>query len=217
VQEYVNPSRVAGLSALSASYPLNSNSPNYPLHDGSLESIIALQPDLIIVGQYNAWLLRDRLTKLGFNVVIQSLPTSVGEVESLIVEFHQLTELAAPTLVIPAPIAVDSKQRILKLGANGIATGTMTFESNLLAYAGWQNYINKQGYVHADLEQLVQDPPERLLLAAPSAPALANSMMEHSVWTRILAATQIRTSDDWRWQCPGPWTFELIKELQQWH
>jgi len=208
---------VVGLSALSKQYPLNESTSSYPRHDGSLESIISLQPDLIIVGQYNAWLLRERLSKLGYNVAIQSLPTTLNDVAEMIMEFHHLVGIKAPQLAMPAPMSINHKQRIVKLGANGIATGTNTFESNLLAYAGWQNYVSKSGYVPVDLEQLVLDPPERLLLAAPDAPALANSMMEHRVWNRILSHTQIRTSDDWRWQCPGPWTFELIKELQQWH
>ena len=102
------------------------------------------------------------------------------------------------------------------LGANGIGTGTATLEHEILSRAGWRNYLSAPGYQRLDLEQIVLDPPDAILWAAPEHRALANQFAEHAALRQSIPATRWLATDYWRWQCPGPWTWELIGQLQQW-
>ena len=108
-------------------------------------------------------------------------------------------------------------KRLLLLGSNGIGTGRDTFEHQIIEQAGWRNYLEASGHVALDLEQIAADPPDAILFAAAEHQALANRFAEHPVLRRSVPPTGWLTTDYWRWQCPGPWTWDLIKQLSQWH
>ena len=215
---YADPGEVAALSPMHRQFPVAWLETNWPTHDGTLERIVALKPDLVITGQYNAPLLRSRLKTLGFRVEILALPTSlqaVGEYER-----HFLSLLGKPATLAsspPKPIPADNPpKRLLLLGANGIGTGRGTFEDGILQRAGWSNYLREDGYLRLDLEQIATDPPDAILWAAPASRALANRFAEHPVLRRAVPRERWLSTDYWRWQCPGPWTWELVGQLQQW-
>ena len=69
---YARRSQVLAFSPLLYRYRTD----NFPLqeelphHDGSLEHILSLKPDLVISGEFNAPVLRQRLTQLGIKVVV---------------------------------------------------------------------------------------------------------------------------------------------------
>lgn len=209
--------RVAALSPLHRRFPLPFPMPDWPVHDGTLEQIYRLQPDLILVGEYNALLLSRRLHTLGQPVEVVSLPQSLTQIEQYEQRVLQLMgqpiQLARPAPVLEMP-AMDAP-RLLLLGANGIGTGTGTFEDQIVQQAGWRNHLQVPGYVRLDMEQLLLDPPEAILWAAPDAPALANRFAEHPALQGRIAAKGWLATDYWRWQCPGPWTWELIDQLRQ--
>jgi iron complex transport system substrate-binding protein len=77
---YGNPAQIAALSPMHRRYPVDWLATNRPFHNGSLEQILELKPDLIITGQYNAVLLRSRLKSLGFRVAVLPLPTTLEQV-----------------------------------------------------------------------------------------------------------------------------------------
>ncbi|RMA82376.1 iron complex transport system substrate-binding protein [Umboniibacter marinipuniceus] len=215
---YAEPSQILALSPLSASYKGPIDTTSYALHDGSLEQLISLNPDLIVVGQYNAWLLRERLTALGYPVKILTLPQTLAAVDE---QNSTLLSWLSPEQPYeaqyqPAPPLSEDAPLLLKLGSNGIATGLDTFENQLLEQIGFRNYSDHSGYAAIDLEGVIASPPDRLLIAAPQSPALANLVFDHPIWKQLLKPQQIYSSDDWRWQCPGPWTFKLIEELRAW-
>ncbi|QEW07461.1 ABC transporter substrate-binding protein [Nitrincola iocasae] len=220
---HVNKARVAGLSPLHKRYPLPLKLDDWPVHDGSLEQIYQLQPDLVLVGEYNALLLRNRLKTLQLPVAVVSLPQSLEQIEDYERTLLQLIGLPA-NLATPAPNEQPldlSAPRLLLLGANGIGTGSGTFEDQILRQAGWSNYLTDKGYVSLDLEKLVSDPPDALLWASPDSPSLANRFAEHPALAGRIPEPRWLTTDYWRWQCPGPWTWELIEQLRQarevWH
>lgn len=216
---YAAPAQVVALSSMHRQFPVDWLAPNWPTHDGALESIVELKPDLVITGQYNARLLRNRLKALGFRVEVLELPTSLEAVEHY--EQHFLRLLGKPITLATAPLEpVTSNKppkRLLLLGANGIGTGRGTFEDAILQRAGWSNYLLEDGYLRLDLEQLVINPPDAILWAAPEHRALANRFAEHPVLRRSLSAQHWLSTNYWRWQCPGPWTWEIVGELQRWH
>ncbi|MCO5785210.1 ABC transporter substrate-binding protein [Pseudomonas sp. G11-1] len=215
---HADPARVAALSPMHLRYPIHWIDAGWPAHDGSLEQVVSLQPDLVLAGQYSALLLRERMRTLNYRVEILPLPTTLGQVESY---ERQLLELIGrnPDLAQPAPVRhtpqPDAK-RLLLLGSNGIGTGRDTFEHQIIEQAGWRNYLTDSGHVQLDLEQIASDPPDAILFAAPEHQALANRFAEHPVLRRSIPADGWLTTDYWRWQCPGPWTWDLIRQLNQW-
>ena len=215
---YAEPARVAALSPMVQRYPVGWIDRHWPNHDGTLEQVVQLQPDLVLVGEYSAFLLRERLRSLGYRVETLPLPTNL---EQVVTYEQQLLVLMGedPDKVQPAPPQRTPKadaKRLLLLGANGIGTGRDTFEHQIIEQAGWRNYLSASGHVALDLEQIASDPPDAILFAAPEHQALANRFAAHPVLRRSIPENGWLTTDYWRWQCPGPWTWDLIRQLNQW-
>ncbi len=215
---YADRPRVAALSMMHRKYPVAWLDNTWPVHDGTLERIVELQPDLVIAGQYNALLLRNRLKTLGMRVEVLPLPTNLAEVVAY--ERRLLALLDLPDTLASTPPALPTppvRKRLLLLGANGIGTGRGSFEDGILERAGWINYLRDEGYLRLDLERIAADPPDAILWAAPASRALANRFAEHPVLRQAVLPAHWLTTDYWRWQCPGPWTWELIEQLNRWH
>ena len=216
-------SRIAALSPLSrqadAARPDGGvDFTGWPVHDGSLEQLLALRPDLALTGPYNALLLRQRLAQLGVRVAVLPLPQrldGIAPYEQRLLALLDLPAALADAPLPPAAPAPGRAPRLLLLGANGIGTGTDTLEGDILARAGWRNYVQTPGYAPLDLERIAADPPDAVLWAAPPGPALANRFAEHPVLRRAVPAGHWLTSAAWRWQCPGPWSWDLVRELER--
>ena len=215
---HADPAQVVSLSPMQQRYPVPWITEHWPAHDGSLEQIVRLQPDLVLAGEYSALLLRERLRTLGYRVEVMALPSTLAEIEAY--ERKLLTMIGAdPALAKPAPAAnspATGAKRLLLLEANGIGTGHGTFEHQIIEQSGWRNYLQDAGLVRLDLEQIISDPPDAILFTAPEHQALANRFAEHPVLRRSVPADKWLTSDHWRWQCPGPWTWDLIRQMNQW-
>ncbi|WXL26540.1 ABC transporter substrate-binding protein [Ectopseudomonas mendocina] len=215
---YAAPERITALSPLNKRYPVEWIGTDWPSHDGSLEQVYALKPDKVLVGQYAAQLLRKRLVELGVDVEVLPLPQTLEQVTAYEQQFLKALDLPL-SLADQPPTALTAPahpKRLLLLGANGIGTGRMTLEDEILQRAGWTNYLTAEGYQRLDLEQVAQDPPDAILWAAPEHRALANQFAEHTALQQAVPAGRWLTTDYWRWQCPGPWTWELIGQLHQW-
>lgn len=213
---HANPEQVAALSPLVLQYPVDWLDSDWPTHDGSLEDIVQLEPDLILVGEYSAFLLRERLKSLGYTVEVLPLPTTLKQIEDYERRFFQLIG-RNPDLVQPAPPAqtpASHAKRLLLLESNAMGTGRDTFENQIIEQAGWQNYLRTAGRGSLDLEQLITDPPDAVIFDAPTTNALANRFAEHPVLQRSIPAERWISVEDWRWQCPGSWSWDLIRQLQ---
>jgi iron complex transport system substrate-binding protein len=208
--------RVAALSPTHRLFPLPSMKEAWPFHDNDPETIVRLKPDLVLSGENNALLLRERLRRLGLRVETLPLPVTLAEVTVLERRFRDLLALPAPRAQLPPPADAVARERLLLLGPNGIGTGRNTLEDAMLAYAGWRNYLTADGYVQLDLEQIALDPPDAVSWTAPAGAARANAFIEHPIWRQVLPATRRLDTDTWQWQCPGPWTWETIRQLSHW-
>ena len=211
------------LSPLLNQYPFPSDTQQRDTHDGSLEQILALKPDVVVVGEFNAFMLRKRLQSLGVNVVTTPIPQTVkalddlsSKIESLLDEAQQPKAKRA-SAVFHGSVSASSNRshgRLLLLGANGYGTGRNTLEDSLITRAGWVNYIQTDGHVRLDLEALAMDPPDAIVWSAPASPALAYQFAQHPVLKRAVPPQKWIQTDAWRWQCPGPWMQELVQQLQ---
>lgn len=213
---HAEPTQVAALSQMYHRYPVQWITGEWPYHDGTLEQIVQLQPDLVLAGEYSALLLRERLRTLGYQVEVLALPSTLNEVEAY--ERKLLALIGGdPQRATPAPTPASPRAdapRLLLLDANAIGTGHSTFEHQILEQAGWRNYLQDSGLVRLDLERIVSNPPDAILFAAPEHQALANRFAEHPVLRRAVPTDAWLSTDYWRWQCPGPWTWDLIRQLK---
>lgn len=215
---YADPARVAALSPLQRQYPAPGMDVRWPAHDGTLERILQLKPDLVVTGEYNALLLRARLQTLGVKVEILPLPKSLKDVTAYEKHLLALLDIPADRASPPVPPSdhAGPRKRLLLLGPNGIGTGRGTFENDILEHAGWANYLRGEGYVRLDLESIVADPPDAILASTSTSRALANRFAQHPVLQRTVPKERWLTTDYWRWQCPGPWAWDLVRQLNQW-
>jgi len=220
---YADRSDIVALSPLLYDYPEQLGQLDWPTHDGTLEQILELAPDLVITGEYNAIILRKRLEELGIRVEVLSLPRSLVSLRDYIQRFLNIIgnkDIKVPSLPGPGKVAVDAP-RLLLLGANGIGTGTTTLEHEILQQAGWRNYITRSGYGNVDMELLVSDPPDAILWSAPASRALANMFFEHPALRQAMLNKPTLEIDYGKWQCAGPWTWQQVQQLtglrNKWH
>lgn len=215
--KYASRSQVLALSPLIHQYHPDWIDKDWPVHDGSIEQILQLKPDLVITGEYNALILRTRLQELGIKVEALTLPKNLSQVNRY--EEHFLALLGQPARNAdqswPQFVNTNDKHRprLLLLGANGIGTGRETFEGDILQFSGWENYLQQNGYISLDLEKLVSDPPDAVLWVVPTSEALSNLFADHPALQKAIPKDHWLSTAPWKWQCPGPWTRDLVNEL----
>ena len=215
---YADPSQVRAYSPLLYRYRADWVPFGLPVHDGSLEGILQLEPGLLISGEYNAILLRKRLRQLGKAVEVLSLPTTLDGIRRYQADFLALIGASAESGEIDWQQQHPARhQTLLLLGANGIGTGAGTIEDGLLRRAGWRNYIDATGYVSLQMERIVADPPDAIYSSAPLSNSLANLFLRHPAIRKLVTTRVAPDREHWRWQCPGPWSLELIGELSSWN
>ena len=215
--KFADPSQVRAYSPLLYKYQADWVPDGLPVHDGSLEHILQLDAGVLISGEYNAILLRKRLQQLGKQVEVLSLPNTLDGIRRYQAEFLELIGAK------PGSDEVDwdrtyapRHESLLLLGPNGIGTGANTLENDLLRKAGWDNYIEASGYVSLRMERVVANPPDAIYSSAPLSNSLANLFIRHPAIQSLMAEDEAARGEDWRWQCPGPWSLELIQELSLW-
>jgi len=218
---YADRSQILALSPLLNDYPVEWVKGDWPTHDGSLEQILELDPDLVITGEFNVLTLRTRLIELGKNVEILTLPKSLNSLKNTMQQFLNLVGSTEEVPDLPGLIELEADApRLLLLGANGIGTGTDTLEHEILLRAGWRNYLSESGYGKLDLEQLIVDPPDAVSWSAPASAALANMFSEHSAFKKLMQDKMSQNMAYGQWQCSGPWTWQQIQQLttlrEQW-
>lgn len=205
------------LSPQAHRYPLPFTAPSHTVHDGSLERIMSLKPDAVLVSEFNASMLRKRLQALGVQVVSTPLPHSMEDLDQLsntvLTLLGQTSKFSTvQTKIRPKPD--NNHGRLLLLGANGYGVGRNTLEHSLITQAGWSNYVSALGYVRLDMEMLVTYPPDAILTSTFRNPAMANAFAQHPALQRAISTQRWIQTDDWRWECPGPWMLDLIEQLQ---
>jgi iron complex transport system substrate-binding protein len=188
---------------------------NLPTHDGSLEQILLLDPELVVTGEYNALTLRKRLQQVGKNVQILPMPVSLPGIEHYLDRFH---ELMGTKLMNRSELQgfIPRNRTLLLLGANALGTGIDTLENDILEQAGWTNYLQHPGYITLDLETIIHNPPNAILSTSPGTNSLSSLFAQHEVFNRLPVMYRATEFGHWRWQCPGPWSYELVEELSRW-
>ncbi|MGI8942888.1 MAG: ABC transporter substrate-binding protein [Qipengyuania sp.] len=141
---------------------------------GTVEEVLALDPDLVVAGSFLAPATRAALEDMGMQVETFDAPSSVEDSLSQIRRLAVLANnkaggqaLAARIAAAARPIRGEPVDTIL-WQAGGIVPGESALVSELLGRAGLRNQTTLRGMGQADylaLEQVVADPPELLLVA----------------------------------------------------
>ncbi len=218
---FASPDQVRAYSPFLYQYQNPMVTPGLPTHDGSLEQIISLDPAVIITGEFNAIQVRKRLGQLGHQVNVLANPQGLNDVDKYINNMMRilgLPEWEGKQIhsVADGTAEPNPNPSLLLLGANGIGTGQNTLEHEMLTAAGWSNYLRQAGYQSINLEALVNRPPDAVLVTGQSNPSLADRFSQHPAIKAVVKTERWKTHADWRWQCPGPWSFELIEQLAAW-
>ncbi|MET0066889.1 MAG: ABC transporter substrate-binding protein [Candidatus Thiodiazotropha sp.] len=201
-----------------------------PSHRARLEEIIAAQPDLILTTPYTAPRLRHSLEQLGYPLHDLSLglqPEQISEDirrlakrlarpargEALIGEFQRR--------IAGQPSAQESQPpAALFLQPRGYTSGRNTLQDQALRLAGWRNRaaeMGLDGYVQADLEQLIAWQPDALITSpyAPARDSRAERLLSHPALKRLLGGQPVYRVPYKDWICPGPMLADAVEHLRR--
>lgn len=178
----------------------------YRATGGTVEEVLALDPDVVVASSFIAPATRAALTDLGIRV------ETVGSVASVEDSMAQVRQLAALTGNADAGEALVS--RIAKSAApskaapvdtvlwqsGGIVPGEAALITDLMARAGLANGARTRGLAQADflpLENVLADPPELLLVAG-------SERSQHHPALAALSQTRVARLDPNLIYCGGP-------------
>lgn len=174
---------------------------------GTVEEILALNPEIVLASSFIAPATKNALEQLGVRVETFGSPTTMADsleqvrhVARVIGrgdEGEALANRIAADPPAPPPAAIPA----LLWQAGEIVPGEMTLIAEQMHWAGFTNAAAARGLGQADrvsLEQVLADPPEVLLLAGDAAG------QRHPALTAQMKATHVAGFDPRLIYCGGP-------------
>ncbi len=170
----------------------------FPATGGTVEEVLALDPDVVVAGSFLAPATRAAFADLGIEVVTFGI---AGDVAASLQQVRDLASLAGNVAagerlidtiqqaLAEARPAGDEPVEVLLWQPGGIVAGEQALVSDLLARTGFENVAPSRGLSQADyvaLEDVVAAPPRVLLVAGsqmgqrhPVLDALPDMRREH--------------------------------------
>ncbi|MBX7460560.1 ABC transporter substrate-binding protein [Qipengyuania huizhouensis] len=152
----------------------------FPATGGTVEEVLALDPDVVVASTFIAPATRAALEDLGLRVVTfggtADIASSIAQIRELAAlvendrEGERLVEQIELALSEVADTAEPVEAALWQPG--GIVPGEASLVSDLLRRTGFASYSEARGMAQADylsLEQVVADPPQVLLVAGSEA------------------------------------------------
>ncbi len=205
---------------------------DFPSNDASLETLITLQPDLILGGAYNDAALSRALRALGQRLETLPLANNIQDIranirrvaawlghrkrgEALIARMDERLRRLARRRFARHP-------RALFYQPNGYTAGADTLQDEALRRAGWRNLaadLGLRGYRPIDLEPLLLARPERLFTSpyAPGSDSLAQRRLRHPALRAATGGRPMIALPYRYWLCGGPMIVDAIEALQGAH
>ena len=186
---------------------------------GTVEEILALQPDIVVAGSFMPPATRTALDDLGVDVVTFGIASNVQEAQAQIRDLALLAEAPAKGDALIADIDVallastsdrEAVSAVLWQPA-GIVPGENALVSQLLRSAGFTSHSAALGLGQADylsLEHMLTDPPEVLLLAGQER------SQKHPVLDQ-LTGTHRAVLDSRLLYCGGPTIIKMMDRLTE--
>ena len=181
--------------------------------DGTVEEIIALNPDLVIDGNYTAPATKAALARLGLR--LEQLPIA-STADASLAQVRQLAALAGhpergEVLVrrIEAALAAAASPgppvSAVVWQSGGIVAGQGTLIDDLLRRTGFSNLATARGLGQADmlpLEAMLVQPP-RVIFAAGNERANEDRLLRHPALSGLRGTMRARLDPALLW-CGGP-------------
>lgn len=185
---------------------------------GTVEEVIAIDPDIVLASTFIAPTTRNALERLGVQVETFGSPVSVEESVEQVRDLAGLVgrDAAGEALVARIerslePAAHERDIATLLWQPGQIVPGETTLIAQLLRENGFTSQSAQRGLGQADyvsLESLLAEPPELLLVAGDS------TGQRHPMLAR-LADTQVETLDPGLLYCGGPTIVAVQDRLKQ--
>ena len=193
--EVAEPAQILALSHYSADPQSSSISRDvarrYDFTGGTVEEVLALKPDLVLVSTFMAPATRAALDDLGVRVESFGSPGSVDESVMQVNRLATLVEQRRNGEMLAEKIerSVRQSNAVKPVSAvlwqpGGIVAGERQLISELLRAAGFSSHSAALGLGQADylsLEQVLVDPPDVLLVAGKSRPQQHPALKEAEI------------------------------------
>ena len=227
--------RIGGVSFLAADPSMSlvaEEAKALPSVRGSAEEILALDPDLVLAGEYTTAATVDLLRRLGQRVEIVPMATSFAQIRDVVLLMGQLTgeEQRAQTLItdfdtrlaeVKARAVVRSeapRPRAVAMQVNSLASGEGSLINEVLGEAGFDNvarYAKLGPAGRLPLETLISDPPEVIVRAndASDFRTVLGDNLRHPAF-RALEATRPSIHIPMNeWLCGTPRIVQAVERL----
>lgn len=199
----------------------------YPLNYAGAEEILALQPDIVLAGQYSDPMVLRLLRQQGMTVYQLTRPAKLSAMFDEAQHIGRLLgrEAQAEQLVMGWQQAIDRltvKQQMgampsmALIGPNGFTEGKGSLRDQMLQLAGIVNLataLGIEGNGELSLEQLVANSPDMIAIedGTDNQHSLAQRLLNHPAIEK-LAATRVRLPAN-LWTCPGPSYVDALATL----
>ena len=219
--EVADPDQILALSHYSSDPDATSlgvdRAAQFGMTGGTVEEVLALQPDIVLAGSFMAPATKNALGRLGLDPVTFRI---ASDAETSAAQIRQIAALAGHKARGEALIARiddalglvnDSEEVSVVLWQPGqIVPGRQALVSQLMAATGFSNHAADIGMEQADylsLEQLLANPPDVLLIAGDT-PAQNHEALSQ------LTGTHIAGFDPALLYCAGPTIVRAIERLR---
>ena len=186
-----------------------------PSTNGSVEEVMALQPDLVLSGSYTAPATRQAYSRLGLRLEEFGIASTVAESE---VQVRRIAALAGhpdrgealvarieAALAKAAPRKAAAPIPAVIWESGGIVAGNDTLIADLLRRTGFTNFAAARGLGQAQvlpLERMLAEPPQ-VIFAAGNAYAEEDRMLAHPALAGLKDVRRARLDPALLW-CGGP-------------
>jgi len=215
-----DPSQIVSLSYLSQDEQYSSwssDAAQYPVNYAGAEEIIALQPDLVLAGQFSDPMVLRLFRQQGIKVVPIKRAQSLAELFDATLQVGNLLGHSALAVEMVAKWKAEielltvqneeSMPSMAMIGPNGYTEGRGTLRDQLLMKAGLRNVasdMNMVGNAEFSIEQLLVAQPDLLAIedSTRNRHSLAQRLLQHPALQGL--SSQRVTVPASLWSCPGP-------------
>lgn len=183
---------------------------------GTVEEVLALDPDVVVASAFLAPATRAALEDMGIAVVTFGIASGVEDSLAQVRELARVAGHAAAGERLATRIAASATpiegERVPAVlwQSGGIVAGEAALVTDLLDRAGFTSHSAARGLGQADylaLEQVAADPPE-LLLVTGNEPGQKHPLLEH------LTRTRVEPFDPGLVYCGGPTIIRAMERLR---
>jgi iron complex transport system substrate-binding protein len=236
LMELLKPSSLVGITQLasdpSASFSYR-KAHDFHQHNGRIEEVMALKPDLVIAGAFTSTATNQMLGKLGYKIIKLGLPKTVEEIIQQITflgeqvgeqqRANELIEAVRDEItILGSRNRAATGLRAVVYYANGFSAGKETIVNEILRLAGLKNIAADMGMAYIaplSLESLLVSNPDVLLLGRLDAntDSLAHQVLQHDAIEKLSALEHVQkiSVPDRYWSCAGPSSIAAASYIQQ--